>query len=135
MKHNYRKAQMKGLIGALKKGTHGFTLIEIVIVIAILGVLAAVVIPIFTSLYGKGEAQAAETELRIVQTALITYMTENGVKSVVADVDQQLGPDYNTDISIDGDNDPTLGSFFQTTTAYEYTWLASGFVEQRGKVE
>lgn len=113
----------------------GFTLIELLIVIAILGVLAGVVIPIFTSLYGKGEAEAAEMERRIAQTALISYMTENGERSVVPKTDQQLGPDYDTDISVDGDNDPTLGSFFQTTTAYEYTWAASGFVEQGDKIE
>ena len=126
---------MKGLVGALKKGAQGFTLIEILIVIAILAILAAIVIPVFTGLYGKGEAEAAETELRIVQTALISYMTENGEKSVVRMTDQQLGPDYDIDISVDGDNDPTLVSFFHTTTAYEYTWEASGFVEQGAKVE
>ena len=126
---------MKGLVGALKKGAQGFTLIEILIVIAILAILAAIVIPRFLSLYGRGEAEAAEMELRIAQTALITYMTENGEKSVVPKTDQQLGSDYNTDISVDGDNDPTLGSFFHTTTAYEYTWEASGFVEQGDKVE
>ena len=103
--------------------------------IAILAILAAIVIPVFTGLYGKSEDEAAEMELRIAQTALITYMTENGEKSVVPKTDQQLGSDYDTDISVDGDNDPTLGSFFHTTTAYEYTWAASGFVEQGSKVE
>ena len=113
----------------------GFTLIEILIVIAILAILAAIVIPVFTSLYGRGEAEAAETELRIAQTALISYMTENGEKSVVPKTDQQLGSDYDTDISIDGNNNPTLGSFFHTTTAYEYKWLSSGFVGQGDRVE
>jgi len=116
----------------------GFTLIEILIVIGILSILAAIVIPIFRNLYGKGEAEAAEIEQRIAQTALISYMTQNGLRSVVPKTDEQLGPDYDIDISVDGDNDPndpTLGSFFQTTTAYEYTWLASGFVEQGTKVE
>ena len=127
IKHKYKKAQMKG--------AQGFTLLEVLIVIAILSVLGAVAIPRFISLYGKGEAEAAETEQRIAQTALITYMTENGERSVVAKTDQQLGSDYNTDISVYGDNDPTLGSFFQTTTAYEYTWTVSGFVEQGTKVE
>lgn len=126
---------MKGLVRALKNGAQGFTLVEILIVIAILGVLAAIVIPRFISLYGRGETETAEMERRIVQTALISYMTENGEKSVVPKIDQQLGSDYNTDISVEGDNNPTLGSFFHTTTAYEYTWAASGFVEQGTKVE
>ena len=61
----------------------GFTLIEILIVIGILSILAAIVIPIFRNLYGKGEAEAAEMEQRIAQTALISYMTQNGERSVV----------------------------------------------------
>ena len=61
----------------------GFTLIEILIVIGILSILAAIVIPIFRNLYGKGEAEAAEMEQRIAQPALISYMTQNGERSVV----------------------------------------------------
>ncbi len=44
----------------MKKVQHGFTLIELVMVIVILGVLAAVAIPKFVDL--KGDAQAAAVQ-------------------------------------------------------------------------
>ena len=60
-----------------KRGQKGFTLIELLIVVAILGVLAAVVIPNVGRFIGAGEEEAAATEFSNVQTAVIALMTDN----------------------------------------------------------
>ena len=58
-----------------KMGEKGFTLIELLIVVAILGVLAAVVIPNVGRFIGRGETEAAETELSNLQSAVVGEMT------------------------------------------------------------
>ena len=65
-----------------KRGEKGFTLIELLIVVAILGVLAAVVIPNVGRFIGRGETEAAETEKTNVQTAVIAMMTDNGLSEL-----------------------------------------------------
>ena len=65
-----------------RKGEKGFTLIELLIVVAILGVLAAVVIPNVTRFVGAGETEAAETELHNIQLAVTSMMLENGITSI-----------------------------------------------------
>ncbi|MBA7599427.1 hypothetical protein ES703_06460 [subsurface metagenome] len=68
-----------------KRGEKGFTLIELLIVVAILGVLAAVVIPNVGRFIGRGEEEAAETEKTNVQTAVIAMMTDNGLSELPTD--------------------------------------------------
>jgi prepilin-type N-terminal cleavage/methylation domain-containing protein len=60
-----------------KRGEKGFTLIELLIVVAILGVLAAVVIPNVGRFIGAGETEAAGTELSNIQTAVVAMMVDN----------------------------------------------------------
>ncbi len=64
------------------RDSRGFTLVEILMVIALLGILAAVVLPNFTGLAGTGKTEAAKAELVIVQTAMDTMMAKLGLSSV-----------------------------------------------------
>lgn len=58
-----------------KKAT-GFTLIEVLVVIAIIGVLAALVIPNFLGFMKSGTISAANTELGMIQTGTNAYMAD-----------------------------------------------------------
>ena len=65
-----------------KRGEKGFTLIELLIVVAILGVLAAVVIPNVGRFIGRGEEEAKDTELSNIQTAVVSMMVDNGLSEL-----------------------------------------------------
>jgi len=60
-----------------KRGEKGFTLIELLIVVAILGVLAAIVIPNVGRFLGRGETEAQKTEYANIQSAVLSMMTDN----------------------------------------------------------
>ena len=62
-----------------KRGEKGFTLIELLIVVAILGVLAAVVIPNVGRFIGRGKTDAAATEFSSIQSAVTSMMTDQGL--------------------------------------------------------
>jgi len=63
----------------LHRGQKGFTLIELLIVIAILGVIAAVVVPNLSRITSKGYVEAANGELDAVRTAVQMYYIDNDV--------------------------------------------------------
>jgi type IV pilus assembly protein PilA len=56
----------------------GFTLVELLVVMLILGLLAAIAIPSFFNQRDKAKDADAKAATRTVQTAIETYATDNG---------------------------------------------------------
>ncbi|MFC2056286.1 type IV pilin protein [Chloroflexota bacterium] len=122
-----------------KKGEKGFTLIELLIVVAILGVLAAVVIPNVGRFIGRGETEAGQTELSNIQSAVVAMMVDTGL-SVFTDNatlrDVGVGPTNNmaifpqTEYSLYSNQQTTANYVATNTTQGTYTVDINGTVTQ-----
>jgi len=99
------------------QGEGGFTLVELLVVMLILGLLAAIAIPSFFNQRDKARDADAKAGVRTAQTAIETYATDNGsdgytgaTPAILAGIEETLG-EWGTDLTV-----PTA-----TTDEYEVT--------------
>ena len=93
--------------GTTKTGAEGFTLIELLIVVVIIGILAAIAIPQFTSTREKAFDAAAQSDIRNMMTAEEAYFFNNQAYAAAsvaaggeADLDGDGTPDFQASTNI-----------------------------------
>ena len=75
-----------------KRDERGFTLIELMIVIAIIGILAAIAIPQFSAYRARSYNSAAQADLRNAATAQEAYFVDEDIYT--DDLDTLIGTTY-----------------------------------------
>ena len=117
------------MIGRLRR-THrderGFTLVELLIVVTILGILAAVVTTSLIGLTSTAKTNACSEELRTVQTAVDALMAKNSLTTVTA----VAAPGSKTAVqTVIGNGQALYPDYIrQDTTKGAYYWSAAGAV-------
>lgn len=117
-------ATMKRSLKKTLRESRGFTLVELLIVIAILGILTAVVLPNVTGLIGHGQTEGAKAEMVTVQTAMDTMMAKTGTANVTA-------TSATSDMSAFPTGNALYPNYLRTaTTKGTYSCSTSGLVTQ-----
>lgn len=78
---------MKGLIKKVRENKKGFTLAELLVVVAIVGILVAISIPVFTAQLSKARKATNQANMRAAKAAAVAqYMTDEMEKNDTAEV-------------------------------------------------
>ena len=107
-------------------GQKGFTLVEILIAVAILAVLAAVAVPTVGTLMTSSNTKADKGELANVQAALDAMMADKELQTVTV---VSSGTDVMSSFP-DVTNSLFSGYLRTATTACSYTVISDGLVSQ-----
>jgi prepilin-type N-terminal cleavage/methylation domain-containing protein len=99
------------------RNSRGFTLVELIVVCAILGVLIGFAIPSYTKYKDLAKVSAAMSEIRTIELAINSYVAENGSKP--ADLNQ---------VKYDTLTDPWANHFEYRQTAGTLEYVTGDFV-------
>lgn len=70
----------------MRRNRKGFTLIELLIVVVIIGILAAIAIPKFSSTKDQAKRKALQSDIRNIMTAQEAYFSNQNPPAYAADI-------------------------------------------------
>ena len=86
----------KNMLQKRKRNEKGFTLVELMVVVVIIGVLTAIAVPVYNNATSKAKLNAIAANLRIINGAISQYQMKKGddPASTESDPSGGLEPDY-----------------------------------------